>query len=182
MSDLTHWAAQFACEAHKGQERKYTGEPYFNHVREVAQIVASVPHTPEMVAAAYLHDTVEDTTVTLPMIQNRFGEVVARLVYWLTDQSKPSDGNRKARKTLDRAHSALAPAEAQTIKLADLISNTGTIVEFDTDFATVYLREKAKLLEVLTKGDPTLLKRAHEQVRDGMEKLANLGLLGIPPT
>jgi hypothetical protein len=65
---------------------------------------------------------------------------------------------------LDRQHSAAAPAAAQTIKVADLISNTRSIVAHDPGFAKVYLEEKRMLLEVLTKADPTLLNKAKEQV------------------
>jgi (p)ppGpp synthase/HD superfamily hydrolase len=113
------------------QRRKYTGEPYMAHPREVADIVRTVPHDDAMIAAALLHDTVEDTPVTHEDILELFGEDVAELVRWLTDVSQPNDGNRKARKALDRQHSANAPARAQTVKLADLISNTRSIVAYD---------------------------------------------------
>ncbi len=95
--DLVHKAQVFAIAAHSavGQRRKYTNEPYFVHPAEVARIVAEVPgSTPEMVAAAWLHDTVEDTGVTYNDIHMNFGPEVAVLVGWLTDVSKPEDGNR----------------------------------------------------------------------------------------
>jgi (p)ppGpp synthase/HD superfamily hydrolase len=157
----------FATAAHAavGQLRKYTFEPYIVHPAEVAATVATVPgHTPEMIAAAWLHDTVEDTGVTLELIRSEFGDEVAELVGWLTDVSRPDHGNRAARKAVDRAHTAGAPAAAQTIKLADLIANTRSIVEHDPDFARVYLKEKQLLLEVLTKGDRTLYNRASTQI------------------
>ena len=157
-------ARDFAIRAHEGQVRKYTNKPYFTHCAAVASIVVGVPHTPEMIAAAYLHDVVEDTVVGISAIEDTFGKDVAVLVGWLTDVSKPSDGNRATRKAIDRAHSAAAPPEAQTIKLADLIDNSSTIVAFDPDFAKVYLKEKALLLEVMTAGDPTLMKIAREQI------------------
>jgi (p)ppGpp synthase/HD superfamily hydrolase len=162
--DLVSRARDFAQVAHEGQVRKYTNESYFVHCAAVAAIVAGVEHTPEMLAAAYLHDCVEDTPVTLDEIRAEFGWKVAELVDWMTDISKPSDANRAYRKAIDRAHSAEAPPEAQTIKLADLIDNTSTIVAFDPDFAKVYLKEKAALLEVMTAGDPALMKIAREQI------------------
>lgn len=166
MNDLVERAALFAAAAHAavGQKRKYTGEPYILHPRAVAEIVQTVEHTPEMVAAAWLHDVVEDTQVTLNDIESAFGEQVRELVFWLTDVSKPEDGNRKTRKALDREHSAKAPPEAQTVKLADLIDNTSTIIPNDPNFAVVYLREKAALLEVMTDGDPILYARAKEYI------------------
>jgi hypothetical protein len=65
---------------------------------------------------------------------------------------------------VDRAHTAAAPAEAQTIKLCDLISNTRSIVAHDEKFAKVYLAEKRELLEVMTKADPRLRERAIKQI------------------
>jgi len=155
---------EFATAAHGDQKRKYTGEPYIVHPIAVAEIVKTVPHTDEMVAAALLHDVVEDTHVTIDQIQDNFGDKVAELVGWLTDISRPEDGNRRTRKALDRIHSANAPADAQTIKLADLIDNTLSIEKYDPGFYKVYKEEKIELLKVLTKGDPSLLLRAQQQI------------------
>lgn len=163
MTDLVSRAHAFARDAHAavGQMRKYTTDvPYIVHPEAVAEIVRSVPHTEAMLAAAYLHDTVEDTEVTIQQITEAFGPEVADLVGWLTDISLPQDGNRAIRKEIDRQHTAQAPAAAKTIKLADLLDNTQSIVANGKGFAHIYLREKALLLEVLTEGDPTLLARA----------------------
>jgi guanosine-3',5'-bis(diphosphate) 3'-pyrophosphohydrolase len=154
--DVVRKAQVYAMAAHAavGQKRKYTGEPYIVHPAEVAKIVAGVPgSTPDMVAAAWLHDVVEDTGCTYTDIHMAFGADIAALVGWLTDVSKPEDGNRAHRKALDRAHTAKAPAEAQTIKLADLISNSRSIIQHDPAFAKTYLEEKRLLLEVMTRGN-----------------------------
>ena len=74
-------AIQFATKAHEGQTRKYTGEPYIVHPLSVMEIVKTVDHTEEMLMAAVLHDTVEDTDVTLQDIDREFGPVVACLLY-----------------------------------------------------------------------------------------------------
>jgi hypothetical protein len=79
--------------------------------------------------------------------------------------SKPGDGKRAVRKELDRQHSAKAPPQAQTIKLADLIDNTLSIRTRDPGFWHVYRREKMALLKVLKEGDPDLWRRANEQAR-----------------
>jgi (p)ppGpp synthase/HD superfamily hydrolase len=159
-------ARTFATAAHAAvaQLRKYTNEPYIVHPAEVVQILKTRPHDPEMVAAAWLHDVVEDTGVSIEVIRAEFGSKVSDLVGWLTDVSRPEQGNRATRKAIDRAHTAAAPAEAQTIKLCDLISNTRSIVEHDAEFARVYLAEKRLLLEVMTKADPELMRRAREQI------------------
>lgn len=160
--EIVEKARVFATAAHAAaaQLRKYTNEPYIVHPRDVARIVGTVPHSYEMLAAAWLHDVVEDTGVTIEIIKAEFGSDVADLVGWLTDVSRPEQGNRATRKAIDRAHTAMAPAEAQTIKLADLISNCTSIKEHDADFAKVYFEEKRLLLEVLTKGDRELLEKA----------------------
>ena len=167
--NIVEKAQVFATAAHAAvnQTRKYTGEPYIVHPIHVMSIVKTVPHTPEMLAAALLHDTVEDTGVTIELIESEFGSEVANLVSWLTDVSKPENGNRAVRKQIDLEHTALAPAAAQTIKLADLISNTSSIVKHDLNFAETYLKEKVALLKVLTKGDQTLNSWAQAAVVNG---------------
>ncbi len=163
---LPERARVFATAAHAAvaQLRKYTNEPYIVHPAEVVHILRTVDPTEEMIAAAWLHDVVEDTGVTLETIRAEFGTEVADLVGWLTDVSRPDHGNRASRKAVDRAHTAAAPAEAQTIKCCDLISNTRSIMAHDEKFAQTYLAEKRLLLEVMTKADPRLLARAREQI------------------
>ena len=164
-------ARLFAEAAHAGinQRRKYTGEPYINHPAAVVELVRSVPHTPEMIAAAWLHDVLEDTPAGLATIIIEFGAEVAILVNHLTDISQPSQGNRAARKAIDRAHTARASPAAKTIKLADLIDNSRSIVARDPDFARVYIAEKALLLEVLREGDATLWAMAADLVNQYVE-------------
>lgn len=160
MSSIEARALQFANIAHEGQERKYTGEPYINHPIAVAELVRTAGGTPEMIAAAYLHDVVEDCGITHTDISLEFGTFVSELVYYLTDASIGMKGNRKARKEIDRAKLAKAPPAAKTIKLADLIDNTKTIAERDLEFWKVYREEKKLLLDVLQEGDRDLWKQA----------------------
>jgi (p)ppGpp synthase/HD superfamily hydrolase len=161
--ELIERARVFALAAHTAvdQRRKYTGEPYINHPAAVAAIVKTVPHTDEMIAAAWLHDVVEDTAITIELIADEFGPVVAELVGWLT-KTMPREGTREVRKENDRQHTAQAPAEAQTIKAADLIDNCRNIAERDPEFAKVLLKEKDALLLVMTRADPTLLTKAYQ--------------------
>lgn len=161
---MEHRAKEFATLYHASidQRRKYTDEPYINHPAAVAEIVRGVPHTEAMICAAWLHDVVEDTPCDLDEVERVFGFEVAELVEMLTDVSKPSDGNRADRKTIDREHTAKANRAAKTIKLADLIDNSRSIVEHDPDFAKVYLKEKAMLIEVLQEGNATLMAMARE--------------------
>lgn len=166
MSDLISRARQFATEAHQriDHHRKYTHQPYQVHLKAVANLVAGVTDDPEMIAAAWLHDTVEDTPATFYDIEREFGMTVAKLVSELTDVSRPSDGNRAARKAIDRSHAAEASPRAMSIKLADLIDNCRDICKHDPRFAQVYVREKALLLEVLTQGDHRLYTTAQKTI------------------
>ncbi len=160
-------ARVYATAAHAavGQLRKWTNEPYIVHPEEVARIVASVPGaSEEMIAAAWLHDTVEDTKVEVTDIWREFGAVVASYVNWLTNPSKKEDGNRATRKAIDREYIRNAPAEVKTIKLADLISNCSSVMEHNEAFAKVYLEEKRLMLEVLREGDSRLYTIASEFV------------------
>ena len=160
MSNLVKRAELFAKEAHGDQTRKYTGEPYVVHTREVAEIVASVNATPEMIAAAHLHDVLEDTPTTLQEVQGAFGERVALLVNELSDQIPLAAGNRKKRKRLESDRLADCDSEVQTIKLADIISNTASIRKHDPGFARVYLEEMRYLVSRLTKGHLYLRRKA----------------------
>lgn len=173
MSELVKQARVFATAAHQriNHRRKYTRQPYEVHLKSVAQIVSSVTDDEEMIAAAWLHDTVEDTAATHYDIEQQFGKGVHDLVYALTDISKASDGNRAARKRIDRAHLAQAPVRAKTVKLADLIDNLRDICQHDARFAKVYLHEMSALLEVLAGGNGVLMKRARREINRCSERL-----------
>ncbi len=173
MSNLIERAREFATIAHQriDHQRKYSKQPYHVHLEAVAKLVSSVSDDPEMIAAAWLHDTVEDTPATLDDIEEHFGASVAELVENLSDVSKPSDGNRARRKTIDRLHSAQASERAKTVKLADLIDNCKDITKHDERFARVYLVEMGALLNVLTDGDPTLHTEASKLHEKYIKKL-----------
>lgn len=166
--DIVEKARVFARAAHAavGQRRKYTGEEYVYHPMEVATIVQGAGGDVNMITAAILHDVLEDTGVTEDILRDEFGDDITDLVKWLSDVSKPEDGNRAARKQIDREHSAAAPARAQTIKCFDLWSNTRSIAAHDKDFAKVYLVEKRALLAVLTKAWPEALAAAYSVLED----------------
>jgi (p)ppGpp synthase/HD superfamily hydrolase len=171
---LDQKAVDFATRFHGDQKRKYTNEPYINHCLSVARIVLNHGGNFGMVCAAILHDTIEDTPATLNGIQKEFGPVVAKLVEELTDvytsEAYP-DMNRRARKLMECERIAGISNEAKTIKLADLIDNTSSIVEYDIDFAKTYLREKSAMLDVLAGGNPALHRRAIELLHESLQKL-----------
>lgn len=156
-------AMKFAREVHQHQQRKYTGNPYADHLAEVAGIVTTIiDHDFDhdtIIAVAWLHDCMEDQGVALGTIGRRFGLVVADGVCLLSDLET---GNRAERKAASRTRLASAPGWVQTIKCADLISNTSSIVKHDPNFAVVYMEEKRLLLDVMTHADPKLRTMAME--------------------
>lgn len=158
--NIAYQAMIFAREIHKNQVRKYMGNPYADHLAEVAGIVATVDNSPASIAVAWLHDCVEDQGVTLQELEDRFGLAVALGVSGLSDVET---GNRAERKAASRARLAACSGWIQTIKCADLISNTSSIVKHDPKFAATYLEEKRLLLDVMTKADPLLLRVARAQ-------------------
>ena len=160
-------AVKFATRAHRGQVRKYTDQAYIMHPLSVAEIVRTVPnHTEEMLVAAVLHDVVEDCDVDINDICEEFGTVVGMYVSYLTDVSTPEDGNRSQRKQKDAHHVASGPAEAQTIKVADLMHNTVDIYANDPRFWEVYKHEKWFQLNLLTEADSTLWLQARNQLKE----------------
>lgn len=155
MSNMVVEAMIFAMQVHKDQKRKFTGNPYFNHLSEVAGIVGSVELTSGIVlAVAWLHDSIEDQGVSPEEIEKRFGKHVRIGVEALSDLET---GSREERKRLSRERLAKQPSWIQNIKVADIISNCSSVLMHDQLFATVYLAEKRLLLEVLTKASPELL-------------------------
>jgi len=144
-------AAQFAAEAHEGQVRKYTNEPYVRHPARVAGLVSLIPWaTEDMICAAYLHDTIEDCDVSYhDDLVPQFGKSVADLVDHLTDafdKETHPELNRKARKALELDRIVLIPVEAKAVKLADIIDNLNGTDPTDK-FALVFVEEKRTLLD-----------------------------------
>jgi (p)ppGpp synthase/HD superfamily hydrolase len=168
MTVIIDKARYFATAAHAavGQVRKYDGAPYIVHPQRVADTVKQYGGTEQMIAAAYLHDVVEDTNVDMDTITGMFGSVVASLVKDLTDVSVASDGNREARKAIDRQHTADASADAQFIKCADIIDNAADIADNDPSFWKVYQREMSLLLDEMVRVKGTDIY---------MKALANIG-------
>ena len=140
MQDIVDSARKFAVKAHGSQTRKYEKLPYTVHLDRVVAILREEGvSNSNIIAAAFLHDVVEDTDYTIQNIVDEFGQHVAELVYWLTDAEK---GTRQSAWRLGRA-----PFSAKLITLADLTDNTDSIVQHDPEFAKLFLREKAALLQ-----------------------------------
>lgn len=120
---LVSAAAEFAARQHGGQQRKgRSDEPYVSHLAEVANMLAIVTEgkDAELVAAGWLHDTIEDTGTTREELAAKFGERVASLVVEVTDDMSLSTDERRRRQIEDAPKKS---SSAKLIKIADKISN-----------------------------------------------------------
>lgn len=154
-------AFHMAREAHYGQGRKYTREPFIVHPVTVALKVMEVCDHPVVIAAALLHDVVEDTDITIDTIYREFGERVAKLVWAVTNKSTRDEFRdvvltRRQKFDLNLEFLSLAPPDAQTIKYADMLDNVSGIVANDPKFAKVYVPEKIMVISKLRDGNPVL--------------------------
>lgn len=158
-------AAELARRAHSGQKRKYNGRPYVEHPARVAARTAIHPgSTEEMVAAAFLHDVLEDTTVPPEEIEAKTSPKVLYFVEWMTNRSKKTHpaANRAERKRIDRDRLAGAPGEVKIIKMIDRIDNLREMDGADPGFGKLYGQESLLLVEALKEGDPGLAAELRE--------------------
>lgn len=174
-------ARDFAFHWHTaiGHKRKYTEEPYIHHLENVAQNVIKVGGTHQMVAAAYLHDLLEDVFpicngVNVEALIEKFGAEIAQMVVDLTDvytKEAYPDLSRKERKRLENERVAKLSPDVKTIKLADLADNVPNVVQHCERFAKVFLAEALELLPCLMEGNSDLLNTVSCYVIDGCNKL-----------
>lgn len=115
-------AVLFATEAHRGTERRGKSYPYIIHPMEAVSIVASLTNDPEMLAAAMLHDTVEDTEVTIDQVRELFGDRVAALVQHET-APLPDDAPWRTRKEAQLNQLYKAPYDSKVVAIGDKLSN-----------------------------------------------------------
>jgi (p)ppGpp synthase/HD superfamily hydrolase len=170
----------FVQRAHGEQVRKYTGEPYWTHPLAVAEILTEYcsPEALGLIEIALCHDTpleAADITQALneigyePLLVEYIVQGVEALTDVYTHKAYPYL-NRKARKILETKRLAGIRGGYQTVKYADLLHNTGSIVAHDASFAKEYLREKAQMLRVMDQGNRQLyIECLHKLVDCWME-------------
>ena len=123
-------AIVFAVRAHAGTERRGKGFPYIVHPMEAVEIVATMTPDQELLAAAALHDTVEDTDVTVEQIRTEFGDRIASLVASESDivlGDLPAEESWRARKQAAIDRIARASRDAKIVALGDKLSNMRAI-------------------------------------------------------
>ena len=129
-TELFDRAAKFAVDAHHNTERRGKGFPYVIHVFEAAEIVSTMTTDPELLSAAVLHDTIEDTGVTVEEIRREFGERVAHLVEAESDRfieglSEEASWHDRKQAAIDRI--AAASRDAKMVAMGDKLSNMRAI-------------------------------------------------------
>jgi guanosine-3',5'-bis(diphosphate) 3'-pyrophosphohydrolase len=180
-------AAHFAAEKHSNQRRKgKAGEPYVNHLLEVAHLISSAIPEPDrnLMIAALLHDVIEDAGVTKEELIERFSADVANLVAEVTDDKSLSKSERK------RLQVETAPKKsirAQAIKLADKISNLRAILArppADWDFARKkeYFEWAKRVVDGLTEPDPILKAEFDKTLKRFDEGVSGQGMAPMPLT
>jgi guanosine-3',5'-bis(diphosphate) 3'-pyrophosphohydrolase len=128
---LVSEAAELAARRHNGMARKGRGnEPYINHLAEVANLLSAATDgtDAELVAAGWLHDTIEDTETTREELARKFSERVAALVVECTDDMSLPKAERRRLQVVNASHKS---PSAKLIKIADKISNIGARILSD---------------------------------------------------
>jgi (p)ppGpp synthase/HD superfamily hydrolase len=168
-------AARFAALRHAAQRRKgASAEPYINHLLEVAELVSTALEQPDtnLVIAALLHDTIEDVGVTREELANHFSPDVADLVAEVTDDKSLEKSERKR---LQIAHAPNTSARAQTIKVADKISNLRSILysppaDWSLQRRREYVAWAKQVVDGFTSSNP-ILKAEFEAIYSKLEDL-----------
>jgi guanosine-3',5'-bis(diphosphate) 3'-pyrophosphohydrolase len=182
METLLDQIIEFADKAHGEQRRKYADERYIAHPVRVMQTCRRVTEDLGVLAAAVLHDVLEDTEVRKNELKNFLVSVMPavlasrtlQLVVDLTDVYVKKDYpkmNRRTRKAKELLRLEKTSPDSQTIKYADIMDNTREIVKHDADFADVFLRECRAILRKLDKGNKVLYDEAVHLVDAAIEEL-----------
>lgn len=143
MSGYIQLAKKYATNRHEGQVRKYSNVPYVEHCFAVARIVEQFTDDEEVIVAAILHDTIEDTETTFTDIEVIFGYRVAKLVAGCTKpEFDKASTTRQFRNTQAWKHYASGGEDVFLIKLADAIHNCTEFIIYDPKYALKYCGEK----------------------------------------
>ena len=149
-TQLLDRAIIFAVKAHAGTERRGKGVPYIVHPMEAMEIVATMTPDQELLAAAALHDTVEDTDVTVEQLRAEFGSRIAALVADESDEMPadiPESASWHARKQAAIDRLARASRDAKMVALGDKLSNMRAIardyaVQGDALWSLFHVKER----------------------------------------
>lgn len=146
-------AERFAKEKHSNQKRKFSNEPYFNHVKNVSEIVKKYKKShriDDLIAAALLHDILEDTNTSEYDLKNIFGDLIASLVRELTSNNEKIEKKGKKEYLAEKMSNPKKMSNwALVIKLADRLDNISD--KSSDEFAKKYSKETKYILNYLEK-------------------------------
>ena len=168
-TELLDRAIVFAVKAHAGTERRGKGFPYIVHPMEAMGIVATMTADQELLAAAALHDTVEDTGVTVAQIRAGFGDRIAGIVAAETDRLQDGEDERnswRARKLAGIERLRGASREVKIVALGDKLSNMRAIAR---DYALI----GDKLWELFHAPDPVDHAWRYRALADALRELSD---------
>ncbi|MBO0959679.1 bifunctional (p)ppGpp synthetase/guanosine-3',5'-bis(diphosphate) 3'-pyrophosphohydrolase [Neobacillus sp. MM2021_6] len=120
-------ALQIASKAHANQFRKHTDIPYITHPVAVGMMLMKAGYGDDLVAAGILHDTVEDTSLTLADIERDFGRIIARIVEGCSEPDKSLSWEERKKHTIEFLKTA--PEEVRAVACADKLHNIQSIIE-----------------------------------------------------
>lgn len=174
---------EFVKQQHDGQLRKYTNDPYWTHPLDVAKIVDKFDKTLGLIEISLCHDLFEDTKTNYEVLSTKMNEIgystterifVCRGVESLTDTMTSENYphfNRGKRKQFEAHRLAKIGAHYQTVKYADLIHNTSSIIKHDVGFSKKYIPEKRYILNLMRNGNIDLFIECYKTLISAEEEL-----------
>jgi len=165
-------ASKFAEKAHKGQVRRFTGNKYFTHPKQVAELVKKYKSShkiDELVSAALLHDTIEDTGTTGADLEKMFGGLVASLVQELTNDEK--ELKRLGKTEYMKQKMRNMSSWGLVIKLADRLSNVSDFDTADPKFVNRYRKQTDDIVDSLERH--RILTDTHKRLIAAIRKKMN---------
>lgn len=183
MIDKHRQLFEFVIAQHGNQKRKYTGEPYWVHLRNVADMMLKYMPKTLGFEIGSCHDLFEDTSCTVAQLHatlKRLGyasfeiDTIIEGTHLLTDyytKERFAHLNREKRKALEATRLHTIPPLYQSVKYADLIDNTASIVTYDPEFARIYFSEARAILTYMNRGNPFLYELCEQVLHEAEVKL-----------
>jgi (p)ppGpp synthase/HD superfamily hydrolase len=161
-------AQEFATQKHLGQKRKFNGSDYITHPASVAELVSHFGGNTEMIAAAWLHDVVEDTNTSIDEIKKEFGSKIANFVNELTNPTEVEKNGNKSKYIADKMPQM--SDESLTIKLCDRLNNVSDFKNADKKWANKYANKTRFIINSL-KDSGRSLNINQQKIVSEIEKL-----------
>ena len=159
-------AEKLSEHAHEGKSRKVDGKPFDTHPKNVVKILKKYGHKDMLtLCIAYLHDTVEDTHLTLDNIRDNFGHEIAHGIFTLSRNKGKIMGKERINKEEYKQRLSFARNKVQRIKIADMIDNTKDLIDLPEDYASKKIKDSEEFYIPLGKEVcPEMVKELIENI------------------